>query len=710
MHDSRNLTIRLLQLLMVSCVAIPISLLLYAALSTHRSVSAATDERLERWISVLQEHALRVFNSTELAIHAVDANVRGLPDKEIRERQDLHAALVQLRDAAQIQSLWVFDRDGRPLVTSSIYPVPNINNADRDYFRAHVTKDAGTFIGEAVEPRLPGNLIFTISRRRPSLEGAFLGVTAAALSTSAFHRFYEQIAEAPGSQLAMVREDGVMLARHPEILNRALRLDSSSGFGQLIAKQPLGGFYTTVSAIDSIERRFAVHRIPGYPVYVTAGIETSLMRSQIVSTLASHLVFGIPATAVLLAAIAVVLRRTRRVFSEIDQRTAVESQLRQSQKMEAIGQLTGGLAHDFNNILMVVIGNLDFAARRLPEISDASFSRWIQNALHGAKRAASLTQQLLAFARRQPLDPKPTDVNTLIRQLSDFLRRAVGETISVEIVGGGGLWLTEIDQAQLEASLLNLFVNARDAMPKGGKLTVETGNAFLDEHYCGQHDDVRPGQYVLIAVTDTGTGMPPSVAAQAFQPFFTTKAAGHGTGLGLSQVYGFVRQSGGHIKIYSEEKEGTTVKLYLPRYYGPSIHHEDNSKAVQPGDLQATVLVVEDDADVRDYVCDALRALNVSVLQAPDATRALDVLATEAHKIDVILTDVVLPGMNGRELADKAVSRWPALKVLFMTGYSRNAIIHQGRLDLGVAMLQKPFTQQDLISKLQEILSREPKR
>jgi two-component system NtrC family sensor kinase len=197
MHDSRNLTIRLLQLLMVSCIAIPIAMFLYAALSTHRSVADATDERLERWLSVLQEHALRVFNSTELALHAVDANVRGLPDKDIRERGDLHAALVQLRDAAQIQSLWVFDRDGRPLVTSSTYPVPDINNADRDYFRAHVNQHAGTFIGAAVEPRLPGNLIFTISRRRPSSDGAFLGVTAAALSPSAFHRFYEQIAKLP---------------------------------------------------------------------------------------------------------------------------------------------------------------------------------------------------------------------------------------------------------------------------------------------------------------------------------------------------------------------------------------------------------------------------------------------------------------------------------------------------------------------------------
>jgi CheY-like chemotaxis protein len=248
-------------------------------------------------------------------------------------------------------------------------------------------------------------------------------------------------------------------------------------------------------------------------------------------------------------------------------------------------------------------------------------------------------------------------------------------------------------------------------MPKGGKLTVETGNAFLDEYYCGQNDDAHPGQYVLIAVTDTGHGMPPSVAAQAFEPFFTTKAAGQGTGLGLSQVYGFVRQSGGHIKIYSEENEGTTVKLYLPRYYGQVVNQEDNSKAIKLHELQATVLVVEDDADVRGYVCDALRGLNISVLQASDAMTALDVLATEAHKIDVILTDVVLPGMNGRELVDKALSRWPALKVLFMTGYSRNAIMHQGRLDLGVAMLQKPFTQQDLMSKLQEILARsEPKQ
>jgi CheY-like chemotaxis protein len=312
---------------------------------------------------------------------------------------------------------------------------------------------------------------------------------------------------------------------------------------------------------------------------------------------------------------------------------------------------------------------------------------------------------LLAFSRNQPLNPRPIDANRLVADMSDLLSRTLGETILIETVRGGGLWLTEVDQAELESALLNLAINARDAMQSGGKLTIETGNASLDEAYCESVDGVKPGQYVMISMTDTGTGMSQEVIVKAFDPFFTTKPAGAGTGLGLSQVHGFVRQSGGHIRIYSELGEGTTVKIYLPRSFIRRAEAKTKTKIPesQKGRLE-TVLVVEDDPDVRSYVTETLRSLNYGVLEAPDGETAL-VLLHRPGPIDLLLTDVVMPGINGRVLGDAAKQHRPELKILYMTGYSRNAIVHQGRLDPGVSLIQKPFSESTLASRVHGVLS-----
>ena len=387
---------------------------------------------------------------------------------------------------------------------------------------------------------------------------------------------------------------------------------------------------------------------------------------------------------------------------------AAREQLYQSQKMDAIGQLTGGVAHDFNNLLTIILGNLDTAKRTLDtwkEGAEARLARAIDHAMMGARRATTLTGHLLAFSRRQPLEPKTLDVNALLNRLSGFLRPSLGEKVQIEVVGLAGLWPIEADPAQLETAILNLSVNARDAMPGGGKLTVEASNVFLDEGYARIHSEVRPGQYVQIALTDTGTGMSKEVSARAFEPFFTTKAAGQGTGLGLSQVYGFVKQSGGHVKIYSEPGLGTTVKLYLPRSH--RLPEEAEPDAPQPPSAYGdeTILVVEDDDDVRAFVSGALKELRYRVLEASDAKSALKLLDSETN-IDLLLTDVILPGENGRELAEKACARRAGLKVLFMTGYSRNAIVHQGRLDPGLDLIQKPVTQADLANRIRSILDR----
>jgi PAS domain S-box-containing protein len=383
--------------------------------------------------------------------------------------------------------------------------------------------------------------------------------------------------------------------------------------------------------------------------------------------------------------------------------------LLQSQKMEAIGQLTGGVAHDFNNLLTIVIGNLETAQRHLGALTGGvvfRLKRSLDNAMRGAQRAAILTQRLLAFSRQQPLDPKPLDINKFIAAEVEFLQRSLGETIEVQAVGSAGLWLVEADAHQLGAALLNLAVNARDAMPNGGKLTIETSNALLDQDYCRANPEVIPGQYVMIAVSDNGTGMTKDVVDRAFEPFFSTKGVGQGTGLGLSQVYGFIKQSKGHIKIYSEVGEGTIVKIYLPRLLQEIDQRDEEQQVAEAveGPGHETVLVVEDDRDVRAYLVEVLRDLNYRVLSAHDAVSALGLIKQGDIRIDLLLTDVVLPGINGRQLAEQAQSRRPGLKVLFTTGYSRNAIVHQGRLDPGVAMIQKPITQEGLAAWIRDLL------
>ena len=393
-----------------------------------------------------------------------------------------------------------------------------------------------------------------------------------------------------------------------------------------------------------------------------------------------------------------------RVVERTVELEAAHTQVRQMQKMEAIGQLTGGIAHDFNNMLSVVIGSLDLAVRRLDRGRD-DIRPLIANATEGANRAAQLTARLLAFSRQQTLIPTVIDANALVASMSELLRRTIGEQIRLETVLAGGLWRSKVDASQVENAVLNLAVNARDAMESGGRLTIETANVALDDAYAAANADINAGQYVMIAVTDTGTGMPPEVVARAFDPFFTTKPVGKGTGLGLSQVFGFVKQSQGHVKVYSEPGRGTTIKLYLPRYFG------DDATAVSAIAIETmprartgeTVLVVEDEAQVREMTVTALRDLGYVVRHAPNGVEALRLLS-EDMPVTLLFTDIVMPGMTGRELADRAILERPGLRVLYTTGYTRNAVVHDGTLDPGTAFLAKPFTMSDLANKIRQTI------
>ena len=392
----------------------------------------------------------------------------------------------------------------------------------------------------------------------------------------------------------------------------------------------------------------------------------------------------------------------------VEQRTAEllrsEEALRQAQKMEAVGQLTGGIAHDFNNMLAVVMGSLDLLSRRMTA-EDARAKRYIAAATEGARRAANLTQRLLAFSRQQPLQPEAIDVNRLVTGMSDLMMHSLGGAVQLETVLAGGLWPINADPNQLENVILNLAINGRDAMPDGGKMTVETQNAHLDSRYAADEIGIAPGQYVMIALTDSGSGMAQDVIDKAFDPFFTTKEVGKGTGLGLSQVYGFVKQSGGHVRIYSEVGQGSTVKLYLPRLLGHKMASQLNDADVDLplGDRNELILVVEDEPAVRQFSTDALGELGYRVLEA-DSGKAALLMLDEHPDIALMFTDIVMPEMNGARLAELVRVKRPGLPILFTTGYTRNAVVHNGVLDPGVELIGKPFTIEELAARVRTIL------
>lgn len=410
-------------------------------------------------------------------------------------------------------------------------------------------------------------------------------------------------------------------------------------------------------------------------------------------------------------AVSDLIARTRELEEESLRRQEAEDSLHQVQKMEAVGQLSGGIAHDFNNLLTIIMGNLDTIKRRVangPKELAAKLEKPVDAALYGAKSAAQLTQRLLAFSRRQALEPDRVDMNRLVTNMVELLKRSLGEQISVETVLGAGLWPAFIDPNQLENALLNLALNARAAMPEGGCLTIETANTYLDEAYSRRFGDIEPGQYVVLCVTDTGTGIPANIIDHVFEPFFSTKSAGEGSGLGLSMVHGFVKQSGGHIRIYSEEDDGTTVKLYLPRMTSAEERTaapaaKEDTTPVPRAEPKETILLVEDNPGVRDYAKGVLQSLGYHVIEAVSAEDALELVGYDAE-IDLMFTDVVLPGATGRDLAEAMRRNYPSLPVLYTTGYTRNAIVHQGRLDADVQLLNKPYTEQDLARKVREML------
>ena len=713
---------RPLRALLAASIAIPLAIFIIAAAISYRTHIEDADDRLQRNLGIVYEHALKVFENFEIMQRYLDELLEDTSDEKIRAAEgDYNARLKSFTDTMpQLADIWIIDPQGRPVVSGTVYPMSRqLDLSDRDYFRVHKNKEVeGTFVSDIVQARATNTRgqprFFTLSRKRVGPKGEFAGVVTISVSPEYFSDYYATL---PQPIVAtMIRQDGYVLARYPVLPDGTNRLSPSGPFMSFLRTDRAAGTILVQSALDGVERDFAIRKLARLPIYIAAGLDVPQVRAVWLRDMSRHLIFGIPATFAMFLLTLMALRHTRReaaayqrLREEVARREETEHKLRQSQKMEEIGRLTGGIAHDFNNLLTAIIGNLDLALRRME--GQDRVRTWLGNCRQAADRAATLVQRMLAFSRQHPLEVKSVDLNRLVQGMSELLRRAIGETIVIETVLAGGLWKTAVDPNQLENAILNLAVNSRDAMPDGGRLTIETANCHLDDRYAeAAGEGVKAGQYVMVAVSDSGTGMSREVMSRAFDPFFTTKPTGAGTGLGLSMVYGFAKQSGGHIGIYSEVGEGTTIKLYFPRLAEqgsvPSWDaRPEPAIAPLPGGDE-TILVVEDDEQVNRFAVEALEERGYRVLTAPDGATALRLLDhVSDQKISLLLTDVVLPGgMNGRQLADEVLRRRPAVKVLFVTGYTRNAIIHHGRLDPDIELLTKPFTAEALARKLRQIL------
>ncbi|WP_018318932.1 hybrid sensor histidine kinase/response regulator [Bradyrhizobium sp. WSM2793] len=713
MQRAQRNSLKLLQWMMAASLALPVALFIITSAISYTSTRDIADREIERTLDVVHEHALKVFETIDRSLAELNEVVRGLPDEVIRAREPaLHRRLRRLTDSLpQLKSAWIFDADGRALVNSLASPPPELRFVDRDYFYAHVDQTIGSFIGTALTPRPPyqGARFFGMSRRRDSDDGSFIGVIQASVLPEYFESFYARIGSDAGSFFAMGRADGVLLAQFPR-LERDLRLDPTGPVGREIAARPAHGLITVAWPSDGIERRIGYRRVAEYPIYVSAGLETSAIRARWLATMGQHLVFGIPATALLFLLLALALRRTQHLQAEAAKRREAEEALKHSQRLEALGQLTGGVAHDFNNLLTVIRASVDLLNR--PQLTEERRQRYITAIADAVARAAKLTSQLLAFARRQTLKPEVFDVGERMQALHDMLAPLLGPAIEITMRLPTEPCLVHADAGQFETALINMATNARDAMQGKGRIvfTVETATTVPDTlaHAPGSQNLVSQNLgsqslanqnlanrgFISVTVSDTGIGIPAARLERIFEPFFTTKQVGHGTGLGLSQVFGFARQSGGEVTVASEVGRGSTFSLYLPRVPPdllPQRQAPNTAPAVAGSGM--SVLLVEDNIELANFAADGLTELGYSITLVDNATDALAELVMDADRFDVVFTDVVMPGMTGLDLAQAIRDRGIDVPVVLTTGYSQ-ALSQEGVT--GFELVQKPYSIEEL--------------
>ncbi len=698
MRTERDSAIRLLQWLMVASLVIPAALFVYAAYNDYHAVYAVADERIDRSLDVLQEQALKVFDTVDRIFPEVGEVVRGMSDDQMRAAAATLTPRLQRIVAVmpQVRAITLIGRDGRPLASSA--PAALASGADfaaRPYFKAQQDSDTGTFISDVRTSTLQdaGAALFDVSQRLPAADGAFRGVIAVAVRPRYFAGFYAMIEQSPGNFYALARPDGELLARYPAGPQLRHRLSPHSMLRRSIDRGLSRGLYSVVSEVDGHDRRVGFRKLPGYPVYAIAGIDSAAIRAAWLHQVGGHLIFGLPVTLLLFSALWVVLRRTRRLYEEAQRREFAEDALRQAQRLEAIGQLTGGVAHDFNNLLMVVSGTVQ-RLRRL--VSGEKETQLLDTIANASERGESLTRQLLAFSRRQVHQPTVIDLAERLPEIKDMLSRSLRGDIDIRLGVPRQPCAVKVDASEFELALLNLAFNARDAMPSGGTLTISAKPMVM--RGSGAEEGLR-GDFVAVRVADTGGGIPPEVLPRVFEPFFTTKEVGKGTGLGLSQVYGFARQSGGAASISTSARRGTAVTLFLPRSFETPAQPRQEIESLAIAPPAGTVLIVEDNAEVAEVGRAHFEQLGYAVTHAPGAQAALDHLAGGAG-VDLVFSDILMPGgMNGLQLADMVRRLYPDVAVLLTTGYSSSA---QDAVRRGFAVLQKPYNLAALERALRE--------
>lgn len=696
-------SLRLLRAILVASIILPAALFSYAGWLAYRSNEDGAERQIDKTRDIVTEHALKVFESVERSIAETGEIIRGMSDDQIRANEaPLFERLKRLADSSeQIKSMWIFDRNGRALVNSMLYPSPPGDLSDRDYFAAHVARDVGLYVGRTLQPRPPfgGAPFFSISMRRPSPDGSFNGVIQSSIVPEYFEGFYAKIGREHGSYAALVREDGAILARYPAIDTSDARITTDGPIGRAMLAGSTEGTVTQVSALDGIERRIAYRKLPKLPVYVYAGLETETIRKQWLAQLGAYSLVGLPATAALIAIVMLALGRTRRLYEEAGRRAVAENALKQSQRLESLGRLTGGVAHDFNNLLMVVGGSVQKLRRRHGDLQDRRTLDMIDSAVD---KGASLTRQLLSFSRRQNIAAKLVDLGDIVAKFSDVLRQSVRSDIAIEIEPPTEPIVVEIDPNEFEIALLNLALNARDAMPDGGRITISIRTETLKNF--GPRK--LTGDYAILGFADTGIGIPMEIRDRIFEPFFTTKPVDRGTGLGLSQIYGFAQQANGAITVESEIGRGTRFDLFLPRSTARAADQQEDADTLDvPSGHRATLLLVEDHPDVADVAAGYAEQCGFTVVKAASAEAALELL-NRRKDIELVFSDIVMPGMSGIELARWIRDHHPETPVVLASGYSDRSA---SALAEGFTLLQKPYSLSAMRKALVQALHAAPR-
>ncbi len=706
--DSDRSAIGLLRMLLAGCIVLPLAVFVLASWLNYRSAFADAYRGLARSADVAREHAAKVFDGQSQVADRVNDLVRGMNVADIvRSEKRLHDAFAAIViRLPNVQSVLIGNFDGEPLVSAVTYPVPKtVSLTDRDYWQAVVQRNEPLYLSSVQVGNVNQQSFFGLAQPWKGPDGRMQGVITVAVSPALFEEFYAVLAgegtkDTTGNVVSLVRSDGQALVRYPPLPGNELHPPLSSNFMAAIAAHPDAGEYATRSVIDpSIVRLFVYRRVQGFPVYVVVGRSRGGIIQDWFATVGSHLVFGVPATLALLAITYTALVRTRReeralalARSEIQLRERAEEALLRSQRLEAVGQMTGGVAHDFNNLLTIILGSAELLARRPDD--PARVRRLAEQMMLAARRGGEITQQLLAFSRRQFINPQIVNLNNCLQEFKPLLERAANESIHVDFTLQPDLHTVLLDPGQFQAAVLNLVGNARDAMPSGGSITIATRNVTLD----GDTGlELSAGDYVRVGVTDTGMGMDPQTAAKAFEPFFTTKGIGQGTGLGLSQVYGFAKQAGGEARIVTSPGHGTTLELLLPR---SSQTEEPTQADPAPADRAGAgevVLVVEDEPAVLATTVESLHDLGYGTITAGTALAALDRLR-EASRVDVLFSDVTMPGgMDGIALSAEARRLRPSLKVLLTSGYSTGQ-------SPDTPLLIKPYDRTQLAKELRAVL------